>query len=600
MYGARRTTSGRWRVVPDRVSDERGFGLIELVVAMVIMSMLMLALSYVFSRSLTAVAFERQRQSAQSLANQTLEQIRALPFATVSRGLDSADSTLASDPNITTAGSVRTLTFNSINETIPVGTGGTTQAPLIPHQRSVQVGVETFTVRAYITNYLNDPASQKYRAVVVVSWADKFHQGTLARSITTESILFSSGGCVSSATHPFAAPCQPFLYSTASVDTGFIRVTGVLSGVALDQANLLLANTDATIQVEQVSSTQGLAQTSGASIGLSGQTVSSVGSAAASSGADNDPASTSPVYSSASASQGAIGPLTVSDAPGHNSLTVSASAGDTASTASTPSASATNSCQDFNNAAQTNGLPCSSSRSQQAGTMTASARFWSGGDDFGTLTLASLAAAPSATRVFATRVTAPGGSYCANTISGGDGCIHARSTRSIGTLSLGGLPSTLTGPAGWAGYFVRLSGYSDTATAESGAGSVAPTIALASPAPALSYWNGTGYSSLSIAAGTGVTIPATTFDATWIVDGEALQIQMIPNLTTGGTSTVDSAGSPCTCTRTVGTATVASPLVGTIRYVLTYKGNVLDDLTLTVNLGSTLANTSYQAAPSAG
>ena len=42
-----------------------------------------------------------------------------------------------------------------------------------------------------------------------------------------------------------------------------------------------------------------------------------------------------------------------------------------------------------------------------------------------------------------------------------------------------------------------------------------------------------------------------------------------------------------------------SPIIGYVTYTVTYAGTVLADVTMAVDLGTTLAKGSYQAAPSA-
>ncbi len=577
---------------------EHGFGMVELVVAMTILTIVLLAFSLVFSNSLLAVGFQRERQTAQSLANQAMEQVRALPFSTVSRGLNSADSTLATDPNITIAGATHTLSFNGINETIPVGSGASTSAPLNPHETTVTSNGEDFIVRSYVTNYENSTTSNEYRITVVVSWTNHFNQGGLSTSVTSESVINASGGCIAASTHPFGSPCQPFLYSTASVGSGTITVSGTINGVSFDNAKLLLANADSSIQVEQISAIQGQAQTSGTSITDGAGSTTSAGAQSGSTGADNDPGSSSPSISNSSVTQPSVSATSLTDAAGRDQITVTPSASDTASNVSTPAASSTNVCQDLAGTGLTTNLPCGSARAQQASTASIAGRFYSADNLLGTSTLASVAAPANPVKLFTMRTATGGGSYC--TATSGDGCADGRANRSIGTLSLGALPSTLSAPAGWGGYLVRLSNYADTVTAESGIGAETPSVAFGSTAPTISYWNGSGYTTLTLTTGSSAAIPASAVDRTWTVAGTAVRVQLIPSLTTGGTSTTDSAASSGTATRTSASATAASPISGSIHLIATSGTDTIADLTISIDLGSSTANTSYTAAPSAG
>src|SRR5690348_12820879 len=78
--------------------DDSGFTMVELIVTMVIISTVLLGLVGVQISSLVTTSAAKQRQQASALANQSMEELRALPFATVSGGLYSGD--LTADPNI--------------------------------------------------------------------------------------------------------------------------------------------------------------------------------------------------------------------------------------------------------------------------------------------------------------------------------------------------------------------------------------------------------------------------------------------------------------------------------------------------------------------
>ena len=62
------------------LAREEGFTLIELMLALGVILVAVLMLTYTVSTSLTNIAYSRQRDGANALANQTMEQLRALPF----------------------------------------------------------------------------------------------------------------------------------------------------------------------------------------------------------------------------------------------------------------------------------------------------------------------------------------------------------------------------------------------------------------------------------------------------------------------------------------------------------------------------------------
>src|SRR2546430_7766984 len=94
-------TSGFLRWIRVRLAPEGGFTLVELMVALGVILLALLAMAYTATIGFSDIALARQRQGATGLANQTIEQIRALPFDVLKKGLSNADLTGGGDPNIT-------------------------------------------------------------------------------------------------------------------------------------------------------------------------------------------------------------------------------------------------------------------------------------------------------------------------------------------------------------------------------------------------------------------------------------------------------------------------------------------------------------------
>src|SRR5207248_6375055 len=299
------------------------------------------ALAYTAGLAFTDEALARQRQSATGLASQAIEQVRALPFDTLAKGLSSnaaTDATVATDSAITTCGTDKCYQ----GEPIPMSNypAGTTIKPLVPHTRTTTVGPTTYTVKTYVTYYLGNKTSNTYRVTAVVTWVAKERAGA-SHTTQIQSIFYSPTGCLSTATHPYSAPCQPFFYSTATSDTGHIDVTGSLQTANnFDRATVWLPADDSTQQIEQTASVQGFAYTGGVSIAYPGQDETFQGKNQITSGADNDPASPNNDYSSVTGSQSALSAITDSGPLG--SLTLNASDGDTTATTSTTDAGAAN------------------------------------------------------------------------------------------------------------------------------------------------------------------------------------------------------------------------------------------------------------------
>src|SRR2546425_9353239 len=74
-----------------RLRTEGVFTLSELMAALGVIVVATIALAYTATIGFTDIGFARQRQGANELANQTMEQIRALPFDKLENGLDNTD-----------------------------------------------------------------------------------------------------------------------------------------------------------------------------------------------------------------------------------------------------------------------------------------------------------------------------------------------------------------------------------------------------------------------------------------------------------------------------------------------------------------------------
>src|SRR5438874_7220515 len=288
-----------------RLAADEGFTLIELVIAMGVILTALLAMAYTATIGFSDIALARQRQGANGLADQAMEQIRGLPFDTIKKGLATWD--VGTDANIVTCGTVKCYNGITPNETIPTSgypapPSNPKITPLVPHVQTINVGTTAYTVSAYVTYYKNDTTqSSTYRAIVTVTWTSTARHGVSSR-VENQSILYSGNGCLSTATHPFAAPCQPFFYGTAASATGHVDVTGNLPSADLSRGSLWLADFSSTMQIEQVSAVQGNTQTSGVSVLPKTQPENYQNRLHVPSAADNDPSQSDPAFDSDSLS----------------------------------------------------------------------------------------------------------------------------------------------------------------------------------------------------------------------------------------------------------------------------------------------------------
>lgn len=199
-----------------QVGSEEGFSLIELVMASLVLFIVLGSLSYVLINSLVDTAYASQRNTATNLANQTVEEVRALPFSTLEGGMVASD--LSGDANVvvTTTGDCfqdqpldvyssllgtgvvgsaalctskawqdpSCLTAGPV-QTLPTSSTLTSPQPVDPHQQCYKVGTNTYGVDVYITGTTAVTAGPPLFATVVVSWANPIRHGLPDHVVTT-------------------------------------------------------------------------------------------------------------------------------------------------------------------------------------------------------------------------------------------------------------------------------------------------------------------------------------------------------------------------------------------------------------------------------
>lgn len=147
----------------------------------------------------------------------------------------------------------------------------------------------------------------------------------------------------------------------------------------------------------------------------------------------------------------------------------------------------------------------------------------------------------------------------------------------------------VTGAVG-ANPLITVSAYTDQATAESGIGAGSSAGARTGT---VKYWTGAGFSTLNLAtaaAGTyGISQVTGTYGTTTV--------------TVAGSLAITAAGAPSSGTTPCQTACGVKASGGTavvqLTYVVAANGTQVGAFTVTLDLGSALAQTTYKAAPSA-
>jgi len=577
----RQTIALRW-LRQRHADDEAGFTLLELVLACGVLALVLASLAYTGTMAFADAAISRHRTTASNLANEAIEQVRALPYNKVALGLSTTDIATSGDAAITSVGGV----YRFDGERIPNGNNEAV-APLVPHRASRLLDDMTYTVSAYVTYLDDDVNSRALRVTVRVSWDSPLRAG-VQKFVDTQTVVYSptggTGGCGSNATHPFAAPCQPFLYSNTSSGEGAISFSAfagtAIAGVDLGEATLYLPTQDTNMSIEQVQAASATARTSGVRLRrLSDGSDQTSGRSLADAATDSDPSQPKPPHDSATVGPQASATIQLSGSG--NSIQLTSAAGESATARATMAAGGTNTCPSNANPAvdQIDLQPCANATSVPGGAMTAQLNL----NSLGSAILASFAGATTSSSGFSNRDIVPQATSCTTTSE--DGCIHASQRGSIGTLNIGGLPAGLStlAPLGF-NYLVKLSGFSRTVTAEAGYGNADPSVTNAGT---IQYWNGLGYTTVAVASGASATIPVANLV---VSDG-------ISSTTIGMTATVRSGGTtsgPCASPCASAEARAESPIVGDIRYTVVIGGVTVVDLNIHIDLGTLLARAEYQ------
>jgi prepilin-type N-terminal cleavage/methylation domain-containing protein len=574
------TPYSRLGEITRRLSGDQGFTLLEVMVALGTIFVALLALAYTTTIGLSYIGFARQRQAATGIAGELLEDVRGLDYVSLTKGL--RDSDLTGDSNIVSCSGLYYFKYcpaqNASAELIVHGPDSASVVPLLPHKgtKGPPSYPNTYSWSVYVTRAIGVPATGAYRVTTIVSWTAAAKKG-VASSVQAQTLVYSPPGCVDLSTHPFSAPCQAFFHGTGSIDAGTVTTTGTVTGLTFGSFNVDLRQQNAEIQQEQVVHARGNVKLPRGREEV-GSTLTTAGELAASSAsADNDPGSSASTYNSQSVGPQPSATLTASG--GGNSLSVTASGSDSGTTISTTSAGGSNSCN-----SQTDNLACSYATSSVGNGVQ---EVLSLGSAIGSATLVSLGNQGSTSTVYARRIIP---------VSANVGNVRETISRSIPDVSIGGMPSGITAPTGWAGYWVKLTGFAASSQCEAGTDSSAPTRSITGGT--ISAWGNTGYTSTTVTTAGGTLNVANVNYQKQNANGDSIRVQI--------SGTVQFAASPApndplsgggTGLRNDISVTVGSPLIASITYSISQNNTTVANLTFTVDVGTISAHCIYQAAP---
>src|SRR4051794_32881893 len=593
-----------------RKRGDDGFTILELTVAMMVIAVVIVTLVGLQLSSVRTVASARQRQAATALADQKLERLRALPYNTIQAGLLATDSTLttANDPRYASG-----RLGAPWNEALVTSTNQT-EPELNPHKQTKVLNNITYTMYTYVTHPIADDGTDSTSTVdfwltVVVQWSSKSTQNH-PKSVAVRTRASYPAGCKGVSNHPYAGPCQPFLYGSSGRTTGGITITRAdtsqpaVAGLTFSSASDIFTNFTSQIGVEQTTSALSKAVESGTNVDGT-----STGQGVTTAAADIDPATataTGPFNVSVPASSAASNAL--SGSGGVLTLQRAGIASGGAVQAAIASTTAGN-CQDLSGTVLPTNQACASSQIARVGTNEADLDLASvGGRDLPSMVLASMQPADVAARSYEARFLTGAAGHCTGTT--GDGCVAAGASRSVASFFAGGLPAGDAGdtlPSGFNG-MVTGSNYTDTATAEAG-----PNSAAAGTSPqfvgtrngTVTYWNGSSYQPVDLNTTNTYNLGAVT--AAYARNGTPTinfsisgTLKVTAPSTSKNAAPASAACQPNACTSKAN----AGSLVVTLTYTISNSGGsgpsgTLAYFTVQMDLGTIEAAATYRAVPSA-
>jgi type II secretory pathway pseudopilin PulG len=589
----RATLKRRFSALED---GERGFTIVESMIAITLLFAAIVAMMYTATIGFRSIAFSRERVTANGIANRIMEEIRGQAYARIQTGLNSSD--LTGDTNIKSCGgSPVVYRFESCSaptgEKIVHSSGVPSEPWINPHTGTIAASSVTndlaYSWKTYITNNCPSietvtpcPNLAAYRVTVLVSWTSAVYPANPNSAVRIQSLFSSPSGCVSSSTHPFAAPCQPFFYGIAQVPPGRLDITGTIQGLTFASAFLQLTGTESNLQNEQV--TQGRASFTESLVSVTdgAGTREAGGVLTTASAADSDPGTAGVRYASSPVTVGSGG--SVSSTSGSTSFDLVAPSGDTGLADAAVAAGGANVCPPPTDVAEVDLLPCLGGRVQQAGTVSASMNLEGIVGGLGTATLASMGAPAQPNRSFVDREAASP-----------DGRVELTATRRFGTIGIGGLPSGMSAPAGF-DYLVKIIGYQDTATSQAG------STTTSAPATTLGgrvwFWTPGGYvnfapDSASLNNLSSSVSETATFGANTVVTNVA--VKSGSQKTARGTNQTPSSGTLLT-----DVDSSVTPFTASVTYQVTVNGITTVDLQIDLNLGTMLSRGVYGQPPAAG
>jgi len=554
---------------------EEGFTLVELVVAMFILGIVLIALIGVQLSAMITITDATRRQQATSYANEAMETLRAMPWDTLNKGnvpgFHTANGNI--DPYYVGTNTAGVVKVDGATYTVRLAATNaqdlsTPRTPLFDSFGSNHMVMSdpekpgvTFDVRAYIVNSLDGTAGS-VGLLVVASWDDAKH-GARKEIALRSSAYPGSSGCGDLSVQPYLVSCQDrFTFSGSSgvISTSLVAtapdstdLAPLVEGSTVQELSVRAGQVTSNGESVQVSYVDGKASRGGATKGSLPVAPSTTGVSVAN-GYGRISTAASDNYA---ISGGATPDQLVTIGAAASSATSVLSGGWQAEAkaddgrSGTSRSSVTQAC---NGIQLFGGAPCTYTTLAGSSEVKVSLSY-AGQTLYPVLRTGSATSTSGGGRFIS---TTPGANYGCQTL-GGSGCASARSTYDESSIKFGAFTSGswIESPT----YLVEIANYSDAVLAQRGAlqKSTAPTMARTA---VVRFWNGSAYATVPLTAtsngviaqsGTVTWSPAAgvTVTASAAVSGTPVTSQVL-----GESPVVDCKTDTCAINATTGSVTV--------------------------------------------
>jgi len=198
---------------------------------MFIIGGVLLSLVTLQTKAMVSIAQAKERQQATAIANEVLEQLRALPWNSITKGAASYESsdyvsgsqlTIPGEPIVNEPLVQRESAISEEDPAAGSPLDGLSGSNLTLHTDPALPG---FEFRAY--SFVTRPAGTEdlYNIIVVVEWEPRGKSET--RQVVAKTTSFNTrSGCGSDSTRPYASACQDFFVAEGSASAPSFYITG--------------------------------------------------------------------------------------------------------------------------------------------------------------------------------------------------------------------------------------------------------------------------------------------------------------------------------------------------------------------------------------